>query len=136
MNDRPTREELLEAVQRFMQEELLPRLDGHLRYQTLVAANVVRIVSRELADEPGQIESEWRRLAALYAHERIWSGDLQAARADIAEWTRQLVETIRSGEADAEPLRSAVVSHLRENVAEKLRVAKGDAELALPASED
>src|SRR5690242_14430603 len=49
MNDRPTAAELVFAVREHLEGELIPTLaDPRLRFQTLVAANVLRIVEREL----------------------------------------------------------------------------------------
>ena len=44
MNDRPTAAELLAAARQFLEAELIPTLgDARLRFQTLVAANVLAI---------------------------------------------------------------------------------------------
>lgn len=49
MQDRPTAAELLETLGEFLQGEVLPNVEGTLRYHTLVAANIVRILQREVA---------------------------------------------------------------------------------------
>jgi broad specificity phosphatase PhoE len=47
--DRPTPQELAEAVREFLQEEILPTLDDHrLKFRTLVAINGLGIAEREL----------------------------------------------------------------------------------------
>lgn len=46
--DRPTKNELLGAVREFMEEKLLPELQGHLGFNTRVAINVLKIIEREL----------------------------------------------------------------------------------------
>ena len=51
MNDRPSATELLAAVERFLEETAVPGLEGPAKYHARVAANVVRIVARELATE-------------------------------------------------------------------------------------
>jgi hypothetical protein len=51
--DRPTAQELAEAVREFLERELLPTLDDHrLRFRTLVAMNALGIVEREVAAAP------------------------------------------------------------------------------------
>ena len=48
-HDRPTPQELAEAVREFLQEEILPILDDHrLKFRTLVAINGLGIAEREL----------------------------------------------------------------------------------------
>jgi hypothetical protein len=124
MQDRPTARELLEAVRAFLTDELVPRLEGRRRFHTLVAANVLAIVARELdRDEPG-LTLEWRSLTTLLGLE---SGPLPAGlgalRARVGELTALLAERIRQGEADAGPFATAVRAHVRATVREKLAVA-------------
>ena len=48
-HDRPTPQELVEAVREFLQDEILPILDDHrLKFRTLVAINGLGIAEREL----------------------------------------------------------------------------------------
>ena len=50
MTERPTPQELTEAILEFLGGEILPTLDDHrLRFRTLVAMNALSIVHRELA---------------------------------------------------------------------------------------
>ena len=63
--DRPTKNELLGAVREFMEEKLLPELQGHLGFNTRVAINVLKIIEREL-ELGGDISQQARkRLIAL-----------------------------------------------------------------------
>ena len=48
----PTAAQLAEAVEGFLREELMPTLEGRMHFQTLVAANVMAILVRELTDGP------------------------------------------------------------------------------------
>ena len=66
MQDRPTAPELLDAVREFIATELLPTVgDPRLRFRTLVAANLLDMLRRELALEPALLRAQWKRLAAL-----------------------------------------------------------------------
>ena len=48
-HDRPTPQELAEAVREFLQDEILPILDDHrLKFRTIVAINGLGIAEREL----------------------------------------------------------------------------------------
>jgi aminoglycoside phosphotransferase (APT) family kinase protein len=63
---RPTARELLEAVREFLNEEVLPHVDGGLAFRTRVAANVLDIVDRELAQQaPAREGDDWPTLAAI-----------------------------------------------------------------------
>jgi len=125
MNDRPDAAELLEAVRRFLAEEAVPALGGHLAYQARVAANVVGIVAREIESAPADLESEWRGLAGLLGVEGEAPGDAAELRAQVEAWNATLCERIRAGEADEDPWRGALMGHLRQTVDQKLRVARG-----------
>ena len=66
MQDRPTAPELLDAVREFIATELLPTVgDARLHFRTLVAANLLDMLRRELALEPALLRAQWERLTAL-----------------------------------------------------------------------
>jgi hypothetical protein len=74
VSERPTPEELAEAIAEFLSAEILPTLDDHrLRFRTLVALNALGILQRWLAELPPEDDSELRGLAA-----RIRAGDVPA----------------------------------------------------------
>ena len=74
MSERPTAQELAEAVEEFLAEEILPTLDDHrLRFRLLVALNALGIIGRELSKLPPEDDAEQRELAA-----RIRAGDVPA----------------------------------------------------------
>jgi hypothetical protein len=125
VNDRPSAQELLEAVGRFLKEEAVPALPAHLGYQARVAANVVAIVAREIELEDRHLGGEWERLGRLLGDEARPPGSREALRAALLERNRELVARIRAGEADTGEWRRALVSHLQQTVADKLAVAKG-----------
>jgi hypothetical protein len=67
-HDRPTPQELAEAVREFLQVEILPILDDHrLKFRTLVAINGLGIAERELWATSQPLEADWdlaRRIRA------------------------------------------------------------------------
>ena len=123
MNDRPTAAELLAAVERFLEETAVPALEGPAKYHARVAANVVRIVARELATDDAHLAREWEALAEL-----LGPAPLPAARdalhAALRARNEELVQRIRAGEADAGAWRASLLAHLSRVVADKLDVAK------------
>ena len=125
MNDRPSASELLEAVEQFLETEVVPALSGKLKYNARVAAHVVGSVRRELACDDEHLQGEWQRLDGLEGRPLPLPGTQAGLRDGIRERTEALVERIRAGEADAGAFREAVVAHLRETVADKLEVARG-----------
>lgn len=124
MQDRPTAPELIAAVRRHLSEEVLPALrDPGLRFRTLVAANVLAIVSRELEMAERQAPAEWRRLAALLG--RSGSPPVAYGRQveQIAEMNETLCRQIEAGAFDDPQRWSALLSHCRQTAREKLVVA-------------
>ena len=133
MQDRPGVCELLDAVRAFLEEEVVPALEGPRQFHARVAANVLSIVGRELASEEAGLLAEWERLARVLGEASAPPARLDALRAAVRERTAALAERIRRGEADAGPFRVAVCAHVRATVEEKLRVANprfGKASLA------
>jgi hypothetical protein len=64
MSERPTAQELTEAILEFLGGEVLPTLtDPRLRFRMLVAMNALGIVYRELTELPVEDDSELRELA-------------------------------------------------------------------------
>jgi len=123
MQDRPSVSELLEAVRAFLEEEVVPALEGPRQFHARVAANVLSIVGRELAGEETSLLAEWERLARVLNEASAPPARLEALRAAVRARTAALAERIRRGEADAGPFRAAVRAHVRATVEEKLRVA-------------
>ena len=87
-HDRPTPEELVEAVREFLEREILPTLDDHrLKFRTLVAINGLGIAERELWATSEPREEDWE-LAR-----RIRAGDIpESALAILKE---QVAEKLR-----------------------------------------
>ena len=80
--DRPHKEELISAVREFLQDKLMPELSGHLKFNTLVAINVLKIVERELDLGPEIIAEESVRLRALLSENQSGTGELEQILCD------------------------------------------------------
>ena len=124
MNDRPTAEELLRAVERFLERDVVPRLDGVPKFHARVAANVVAMVAREIETADAHERGEWQRLGALLGDGAPPPDAREARRAALVARNEALAARIRAGEADAGPWRADLLAHLRRTVADKLEVAK------------
>ena len=128
MNDRPGSRELLDAVEAFLRDDVIPSVEGHVRYQARVAANVVAIVAREIDLEEGHLQAEWQGLMRLLGREVDAPGSRAALESGLKEANEILVERIRAGEADQGDFRRDVLAHLEETVQAKLHVALGEPE--------
>jgi hypothetical protein len=125
MQDRPTVNELLGAVEGFLEQEILPHADGANRFHTRVALAALRIVRRELALEDAQLPAELAGLEAVLGPLK-GEGAAHSARDRrrlIAERTGKLCERIRRGKMEDPPLRQAVLEHIRATVRAKLEVS-------------
>lgn len=107
---RPSSDELLEAVRAFLDDELLPTLEGRLRFHTRVAVNVLDIVRRELADGPAADAAERDRLVALLGRE-----------GSLDELATVLAQGLRAGDVD--PGDPHVLDHLRRTAATDVAIA-------------
>jgi hypothetical protein len=124
MNDRPTAPELVAAVRQFLEAELLPALtDPRLRFQTLVAANVLGIAERELATEEDHLREEWRALPGLGGEAGPEPQGLAALRHAVRAGNEALVARIRAGDFDDPGRFREGCRALRPVVVRKLQVA-------------
>lgn len=121
MQDRPTMMEYLQAVTHFLDEEAVPHLTGSRQFYGRVAANVLRAVMRELANEEHDLFAEWGRLNQLLPSLERPTSQAELRQA-IRQRTQELCQRIRNGEADTDPYRQQVLAHVRECVREKLLV--------------
>ncbi len=85
MSERPTAQELTEAIAEFLGGEILPTLTDHrLRFRMLVAMNALGIVHRELAALPPEDDTERRELAERIRAGDVPPGTLARVQADVA----------------------------------------------------
>ena len=107
--DRPSVDELLEAVEEFLRDHAMPALPGHLSFHGRVAANVVGIVRREIT-QSDQIEADQlQRLMAILSHE-----------GSLRDLNRELAQQIRSGEIKWDD--PALMDHNKKFAIEELGV--------------
>jgi hypothetical protein len=84
VSERPTPEELAQAIEEFLSGEILPTVaDPRLRFRTLVALNALGIVQRELAKLPQEDVAELRDLAARIRAGDVPEGTLARVKADV-----------------------------------------------------
>jgi hypothetical protein len=93
MQDRPTAAELLATLTEYLEGEVLPNVEGTLRYHTLVAANLTKMLRREAELYPAAAVREQAALTDLLGA----AGDQQA---DLATLNAELARRLRNGEGD------------------------------------
>ena len=121
MQDRPTYDELLSAVEHFL-GDLVANLEGSRSFHARVAANAVRLVRRELEHEDALLASEWSGLDSLLgAQER--PADRPGLRSALRDRNEALCDRIRSGELDEGPSAKQAFAHVRTTVRNKLTVS-------------
>lgn len=99
MQDRPTDVELLATIGDWLEEELLPELEGGLRYRGLVALNLVRILGRERQFATAQLLAERDRLCGVLGVrvQELAPGTLAD---QVAELEQQLAERLAADDVD------------------------------------
>lgn len=115
--DRASAEELLGGVEIFLRKEVLPQLSGASIYQCRVAANILSIVQRELAQGDKADSAELQGLQSLLGRE----GEGGNSAAQLDDLNAELCASIRSGKLDEQ--RAEVMSHVRTNLQNKLAIA-------------
>jgi hypothetical protein len=117
---RPTATELLEAVEQFLQTEILPTLtNARLRYQMLVAIHVLNVVERELFCEEEHLREEWQVLNEVLGEIGPLPATLCGLREAVHTGNVNLCARIRAGEFD-EPARfRSVLQVVRQEVERK-----------------
>ena len=109
MQDSPTAQELIEAVQKFLQEKAMVELKGISGFHARVAFNALGIVARELDLGPKALHEEAERLSSLLGRE-----------APLAELNQELCEKIEAGELGLET--PGLIDHLKKTTLDKVAI--------------
>ncbi len=111
MHDTPSISELIDAVQRYLNDVARPGLTGHAAFSALVASNVLAIVKREVELGPEQRFDEKTRLVS------ILNADSNSTLQDL---NVQLCEKLRTGELTADT--PGLFDHLKTTTISQLAV--------------
>jgi hypothetical protein len=121
--ERPTVQELLRAVRSFLEQELLPELEGVRRFHARVSVNALAIVLRELELEGEQRPAQHARLCALLGRTDAAPADPRVLDLAVEALERELCTRIRAGFGEAPDARAHLLAHLRATAAEHLAVS-------------
>lgn len=122
MQDRPTLDELLEAVAGYLRDDVMANTTGRTNFHGRVAMNVVEMVRREIASIEDHFAREWDGLDHLLGVTPM-PPHLGAVRSGLLDRNRQLSEAIQDGRADEGQWRADVLRHLRQTIHDKLLVS-------------
>jgi len=122
MQDRPNVDELLGAVQGFLQDDVLPGTSGRLSFHARVAGNALQWIRRELEFEEEHLEREWTGLDQVLGESPPIPFGRRAALAAVEERNGELCRRINAGAFDTEPARARLLAHLRVATRDKLIV--------------
>lgn len=109
MQDSPSIQELVEAVETFLKDKAMVELKGHSAFHARVAANALGIVARELSQGTESNAKERAGLIALLGHD----GDLRALN-------EELCDKIRSGDIALET--PGLADHLLQTTMQKVEI--------------
>ncbi len=121
--DLPTATDLLEVVALLLEREVVPATESGLRFRARVAANVLRIVAREIALGEGYLREEVKALAATLDRAEPAAATLKDLSDHALLLNRELCERIRIGAAAESGSRAQLLDTLRRIVENKLEVA-------------
>ena len=123
MFDHPTAAELIAAARMQLEQLVIPSIaEPRLRFQTLVAANVLAIVERELTAGHAHMAAAWQRAAELQGEPNEQPAG-EALHAAVTAQARRLCADIRAGAYDDQLRSRALLTHLRRTAEEELLVA-------------
>ena len=123
MQDRPGRKEFIRGIYHFLETDVVPALEEPLRFHTRVAANVLKIIERELDLEADHLSAELRGLKALLSKASASFDSSEEMREEILKLNEALCERIRAGEADEGPWADRVMDHVKHTLVQKLEIA-------------
>ena len=122
MQDRPTLDELLEAVALYLRDDVMVNTTGRTQFHGRVAMNAVEMIRRELSTIEEHYAAEAEGLDHLLGVEPM-APHLEAKRKALIARNESLSQRIRNGDADTGEWRAAVFAHLRKVTHDKLVVS-------------
>lgn len=122
MQDRPSFDELLEAIQGFLRDDVMPNTQGRLSFHARVAGNAIDWIRRELQFEEEHLGREWEGLNALLGSEER-PDTVRELRDATTRRNSLLAEQIRNGHADDPGFHRSLLAHLRTVTRDKLVVS-------------
>ena len=125
MQQRPSKEALLEAIAKFLVGEVYPHIaDKRLNFRVLIAANLASMVAAEMDSEVAMIDAEIARLAELMpdaAPDRDRALSDVERRQLVLELNRELAARIRQSRLSTQG-RQQAWEHAKETLIRTLAI--------------
>lgn len=109
LHDRPTATELLDAVASTLDNNVLPAVEGGVRHDVRVAANLCRIIARELGAAEAAVAVAGRYQAIV--------GDDSLEGAELLAAVSRMVDSGELAGADEAAARAAALAHVTAKLA-------------------
>ena len=122
MQDKPSADELLDALAEFLEKDVVPAFEGRKRFHAIVAANVARITAREFRLGPAQRTAEIMELRELLGDSPTAAGEGEPSEQAVVVLTAELCRRIERGEADTGEFRRCALGFLRRSIERKLAI--------------
>lgn len=122
MQDRPTIDELLEAIAGYLRDDVMVNTQGRTNFHGRVAMNAVEMLRREIATQEDHLAREWDGLDHVLGVAPM-PPHMSAVREALTDRNRLLSARIRQGDADSGEWRKVVLTHLRKMIHDKLTVS-------------
>ena len=113
----------MRAIRTFLEQELMPELEGVRRFHVRVSVNALAIVLRELELEGEQRPAQHARLCALLGRAQAAPAEPRALDRAVEALERELCARIRDGFGEDPDARARLLGHLRATAAERLAVS-------------
>jgi Domain of unknown function (DUF6285) len=121
--DRPSAIELLDTVAVFLEREIVPATLGSHQFRARVAANLMRIIAREIQLEESHIREEVKALAELLGRAEPEAETVDDLRKSALLLNQEICERISAGVADEGGFRQRTRAIVRRIVENKLKIA-------------
>jgi hypothetical protein len=122
VQDRPTIDEMLEAVANFLTDDVMAATSGRVNFHARVAANGLQMLRREIALREEHLWRERDSLDRLMPNKRPRPDYMHELIEEVAVDNQKLAERIRAGDAESGTFREATIAHLKLVTRDKLAV--------------
>ncbi len=124
MQDRPSKGELLKIVRTLLRDDVMPRVEGRVRFHVRVAINLLEILERELSVETAQLMAELNAYRTLTGEDApVDAAGGESLAASVRAANERLCVAIQEGAFDEPARRAALLAFLADVVSDKLAIA-------------
>ncbi|MEX2236104.1 MAG: DUF6285 domain-containing protein [Dehalococcoidia bacterium] len=112
----------MRAMERFLEERVVPATEGQVKFHARVSVNVLRILQRELELEEDSVRREWSSLDTLLGEQPV-PETLRELKSELLARNEQLAQRVQAGDADGGEWGDKVFTHVKQTVRDKAAIA-------------